>query len=252
MIIIDNMKILITIPCYNEGKIIEKNIIKLNEFLKKNLKQPYLIDIADNNSKDNTREVVKRLEKKYSTVRYTFVKEQGKGLAIKYSWNNTGKNFDILCFMDADLATDISAFPGMVEKITKENYDIVYGSRYHKLSKTKRTLIRYIISKGYLLLQKLILGMTVSDSQCGFKSIKRSVYLKIKDKFLKKRLPGDNNDMFFDTELLSLANLFKFRMIDYPVTWKEQKDTTVSVLKYSMLFFRYLLYFRKHLRDLRK
>lgn len=245
------MKILITIPCYNEGKRLERNIIRLNDFLKKNLKEPYLIDIADNNSKDNTREIAKKLEKKYSTVKYTFVKEQGKGLAIKYSWNNTGKNYDILSFMDADLATDISAFPKMIQKITKENFDLVYGSRYHPKSNTKRTIVRRIISKGYLLLQKWILGVSFTDSQCGFKAIKKFAYLKIKDLFLKKRLSGDKNDMFFDTELLTLAKYKGFKMTDYPVTWKEQKETSVKIFKYSLLFFRYLFYFRKNLRKQR-
>jgi glycosyltransferase involved in cell wall biosynthesis len=245
------MKILITIPCYNEEKRLERNIIRLNDFLKKNLKEPYLIDIADNNSKDNTREIAKKLEKKYSTVKYTFVKEQGKGLAIKYSWNNTGKNYDILSFMDADLATDISAFPKMIQKITKENFDLVYGSRYHPESNTKRTIVRKIISKGYLLLQKWILGVSFSDSQCGFKAIKKFAYLKIKDLFLKKRLSGDKNDMFFDTELLTLAKYNGFKMTDYPVTWKEQKETSVKIFKYSLLFFRYLFYFRKNLRKQR-
>jgi glycosyltransferase involved in cell wall biosynthesis len=242
------MKILITIPCYNEGKKLEKNITRLNNFLFKNLKEPYLIDIADNNSKDNTREIAKILEKKYSTVKYTFVKEQGKGLAIKYSWNNTGKNYDILSFMDADLATGIDAFPGLIKKITKENYDLVYGSRYHPKSNTKRTIVRRIISKGYLLLQKLILGVSFSDSQCGFKALKKTTYFKIQDLFLKKRLSGDKNNMFFDTELLVLAKYKGFRIIDYPVTWKEQKETSVKMFKYSILFLRYLFYFRKEIK----
>lgn len=242
------MKILITIPCYNEGKKLEKNITRLNGFLSKNLKEPYLIDIADNNSKDNTREIAEKLEKKYSAVKYTFVKEQGKGLAIKYSWNNTGKNYDILSFMDADLATGIGAFPGLIKKITKENYDLVYGSRYHKASKTKRTIVRYIISKGYLFLQKMLLGTSFTDTQCGFKAIKKPAYYKIKDDFLKKRLSGDKNNMFFDTELLVLAKYRNLKIIDYPVTWKEQKETSVKIFKYSILFLRYLFYFRKEIK----
>lgn len=244
------MKILITIPCYNEGKKLEKNILRLNNFLSNNLKEEYLIDIADNNSKDNTSGIAKKLEKKYSTIKYTYVKEQGKGLAIKYSWNNTGKNYDILSFMDADLATGIEAFPGMIKEITKSKYDLVYGSRYHPKSKTKRTIGRYIVSKGYLILQKIFLGTSFTDTQCGFKAIKRTAYLKTKDKFLKKRIAGDKNNMFFDTELLVLAKREGFKIIDYPVTWKENKETSVKLFKYSILFFKYLLYFRKHLKNI--
>ncbi len=243
-----NTKILITIPCYNEDKKLEKNITRLNSFLSKKLKEPYLIDIADNNSKDNTKDIAKKLEKKYSTVKYTFVKEQGKGIAIKYSWHNTGKNYDILSFMDADLATGIDAFPGLIKKITKENYDLVYGSRYHKESKTKRTIGRYIISKGYLFLQKMLLGTSFTDTQCGFKAINKRAYYEIKELFLKKRLSGDRNNMFFDTELLVLAKYKGLKITDYPVTWKEQKETSVKIFKYSILFLRYLFYFRKEIK----
>lgn len=246
------MKILITIPCYNEGKKLGKNITKLNDYLSKHLKESYLIEIADNNSKDNTKEIAKGLEKRYSTVKYTFVKEQGKGLAIKYSWNNTGKGFDILSFMDADLATDIADFPGLISKITKENYDLVYGSRYHKDANCKRTISRYIASKGYLALQRIILGLHLSDSQCGFKAIKKEKYNLIKGNFIKEKLPGDKNDMFFDTELLALASLFGLKMCDYPVKWREQKDSSTGIFKLSFLFFRYLFYLRKHINRIRE
>jgi glycosyltransferase involved in cell wall biosynthesis len=245
------MKILITIPCYNEAKKLEKNLTKLNNYLSKNLKEEYTIEIADNNSKDNTKKISRQILNTQKNITYRFVKKQGKGLAIKESWNNS-KKYDILAFMDADLATDISAFPKMVEKITKENYDLVYGSRYHKESKTKRIILRKIISKGYLFLQKIILGTSFTDTQCGFKAIKTKAYFRINQKFIKKRLSGDKNDMFFDTELLVLAKYHNFKITDYPVSWKEQKDSSVKLLKYSLLFFRYLFYFKKHLTQIQK
>lgn len=245
------MNILISIPCYNEAKKLERNIALLNNYLAKNFKEKYTIEITDNNSKDNTKEISEKIIKDQKHISYRFVKKQGKGLAIKESWNNA-KDYDILAFMDADLATDISAFPKIVEKITKENFDLVYGSRYHKDSKTKRTVVRRIISKGYLFLQRMLLGTSFTDTQCGFKAIKAKAYFQIKPYFIKKRLSGDKNDMFFDTELLVLSKHFKQKITDYPVNWKEQKDSSVKLLKYSILFFRYLFYFRKHLNQIKK
>ena len=54
--------------------------------------------------------------------------------------------------------------------------------------------------------------------------------------------------MFFDTELLVLAKYKGQKIIDYPVTWKEQKETSVKIFKYSILFLRYLFYFRKEIK----
>lgn len=243
------MKILITIPSYNEGKNLKKNITKLNNYLSKNLNQPYTIEIADNNSKDNTKEIAKEIINTQKNIRYRFVKKQGKGQAIKESWNNSN-GFEILSFMDADLATDISDFPKMIEKITKNNFDLVYGSRYHKQSKTKRSFLRMFISKGYLLLQKMLLNTSFTDTQCGFKALKKEAYFKINNKFIKKRLSGDKNDMFFDTELLVLAKYNNLKITDLPITWKEQKESSVKIIKYSWLFFRYLFYFKKHLKKI--
>jgi len=247
------MKVLVTIPAYNEEKILEKSIIKLNNFLKSKLKHNYLIEIADNRSKDNTKEVGKKLEKKIKNVKYTYIDKQGKGRAIKASWRTTGKNYDILSFMDADLATDISYFPKLINTIAKEGYDISIGSRYNKKSIIKRTFIRNIIGKGYLFIQRILFGVKYEDTQCGFKAIKREKYHKLQNDFNPNKLKFDKTDLFFDTELLLIASrIYNYKIKSVPVKWEEAEKSEVNMFRVSWFFFSYLLKIKKYLKKLKQ
>ena len=66
-----------------------------------------------------------------------------------------------------------------------------------------------------------------SDAQCGFKASTRGA---VRD------LPPDveNNEWFFDTELLILAERNGYRIKDIPVRWVDDPDTRVDIPKTVM------------------
>lgn len=217
------MKILVALPVYNEEKQLKKNVLILYNFLQKNLSFPFQIVIADNNSTDNTGKIGRDLEKNYKYIKYLYVPKKGKGLAIKQAWQD--KSFDIYSFMDVDLSTDISAFPILIDKIVKEDYDISIGSRLNKESQVKRGFKRSFVSKSYNLLLKIFFNVSFPDAQCGFKAIKHSVFEQL--------LPEIKNDnFFFDTELLLLAEKkYKFKVCSIPVNWIDDDTSTVHIGK---------------------
>jgi len=60
-----------------------------------------------------------------------------------------------------------------------------------------------------------ILRIHFKDSQCGFKAINR--------KILRKILPkAEDNEWFFDTEILFLAEKAGFKIKEIPVRWIEE------------------------------
>lgn len=247
-------KILITIPVYNEDKILKQNITILNTFLKNKTIFPYdyIIEIADNRSKDNTKKIGMALERKFKNVKYTYIDQQGKGRAIKYSWNNASKDVDVLSFMDSDLATDISYFPKLISAITKENYDLAIGSRNNKRSIVKRSAFRQFVTWGYLTIQKILFNVHFEDTQCGFKAIKKEKYLILKNQFNKKKFKFDKTDMFFDTELLLIAEkVHNLKIKSVPVKWTAGKDTKVNVIKLTYFFLKYLIKTKKHIKKLK-
>jgi len=211
----------ITIPVYNEEKVLEKNIRCLDKFLGKNINYKYKIIIANNASTDRTLSIAKNLSKRFKNVRYIHLDKKGRGGALRKSW--LSGNADIVSYMDVDLSTELRAFPKLINALEK-GYDIATGSRLMKGSKVKRSLKREILSRGYNFLLKLFFITKISDAQCGFKAIsKRAAKILIPE--IK------DNDWFFDTELLLLGEKHGLKIAEISIGWVEDPDTRVKIFK---------------------
>jgi glycosyltransferase involved in cell wall biosynthesis len=208
------MEVIIAIPAYNEEKILKDNVTKLLAFAQEKLADRFLIMIADNCSNDQTAAVAQSLAQSQSEVRYPYVGEKGKGAAIRAAWES--QTADIYCFMDADLATDLAALPALIEAV-KSGADLAIGSRYLKGSKVKRSLFRKFFSFGYHLALVAILKTKIKDMPCGFKAINS----KIKEAVLPQ---VRNNQWFFDSELVILAEKQGFTIKEIPVTWHDPRE----------------------------
>lgn len=227
------MKLLIAIPAYNEEKVIRKNVLKLYYFCKEKFSQhEWKIVVADNNSTDKTKKIVFELLKEHGEIRYLFIPQKGKGGAIRAAWEKF--EADIYCFMDADLATDLSALPALISAIEKEGNDISCGSRYVRGSKVQRSFLRKITSLGYRFLLKLLLGMRIKDAPCGFKAINR----RVKESILPL---VQNNEWFFDSELVILAEKKEYKIKEIPIVWREEVENgRESRVKMATLIGEYI------------
>lgn len=246
------MKISITIPVYNEAGILEACIKKLDVFLKQK-KYDYEIIIADNASTDKTSEISKEICRKYHKARYIRLKEKGRGRALKKAWSSS--NADVLCYMDSDLATDLNALPKVVAAF-KEHFDIAIGSRLVRGASVKRSFLREVLSRGYNLILKMYLGVHFKDAQCGFKAINRTILRSIVPRI-------EDNEWFFDTELLVLAEKAGFKIKEIPVIWTEagtikkstgesnkktERKSKVNLLKTISAYLRSVRRLRKETR----
>jgi len=239
----NDMKILIVVPAYNEELILEKSILKLLDFCRINLSDDWHVVIADNNSKDKTADIGKSLAQKFPNLEYLFIEKKGKGIAIKQAWQSS--EADIYCFMDADLATDLSSLPLLISEM-KDGNDIVVGSRFHKDSKVKRSISRKFISLGYRVLVKIILGLKVDDAPCGFKAINNKIKENIPPKI-------ENQKWFFDSELIILAEKNGYKIKEIPVIWHDPREgqdkSRVNIFSLSLAYFSQLLKLRKRLKS---
>ena len=194
------MKVLIVIPVYNEEKIIINNLKQLFQYLEENLADyDYQVVIADNVSTDQTALLVKNLSATLANLEYLYISQKAsKGAAVIKAWQKYQNDFDVFCFMDADLATDLEALLPLVKAIEYDGYDLAIGSRYLKDSKVKRTFSRKIFSLTYRLFLKIFLGTKIKDFPCGFKAVNQ--------KIVKEIIPQiKNQTWFFDSEMLYLA-----------------------------------------------
>lgn len=217
------MKLLVTIPVYNEERALPQSIPTLHAFLSEHLAEyDWVIEIADNASIDATPRVSQELVSSMSRVRYLRLEQKGRGRALKLSW--TSSDADICSYMDVDLSTNLSSFPPMIHALAYEGYDIGTGSRLMKGANTTRSFKREFISRTYNLMVKALFFTKFSDAQCGFKAVTREVITRL--------LPEiEDNVWFFDSELLIIGEKLGYRIFDVPVKWIEDLDTRVKIVR---------------------
>jgi len=105
-------KVSIIIPTYNRAPLLG---ITLNSFIDLNYpKDHYEIIVADNNSTDNTKNIVDAfIQKGYANIRYFFEPRQG----VHYARNSAAKiaQYELLYFTDDDMIADINLMKELVK-----------------------------------------------------------------------------------------------------------------------------------------
>ncbi len=212
----------VVVPVYNEEQALPRTIPKLSGFLSEPaFPYSWRIVIADNASVDRTPEVGQRLADEYGDqVEYVRIEAKGRGRALKRTWLESP--MEIVSYMDVDLSTGLEAFPALIGAIAEEGYDIAIGSRLARGSQVKRSLKRRVLTRGYNLLIKAMFLTRFGDAQCGFKAVSQQAARRVVPMI-------ENNNWFFDTELLILAEKLGYRVKDVPVSWVEDPDTRVKV-----------------------
>ncbi|MBC7114785.1 MAG: flippase-like domain-containing protein [Archaeoglobi archaeon] len=215
-------KLSVVLPAHNEEKNIRNAVEKTREKLKE-LKVDYEIIIAEDGSRDRTYEIALELSEIYDEVRVLHSDERlGRGRALERAFR--ASQGEILLYMDADLATDLSHISDVL-RLMEEGYDIVVGSRKSPLA--RRTFLRRTLSFFYNLWVRMILKSKVRDHQCGFKAFRREKILKILDEVR-------DNGWFWDTEVLVRAQRNGLKIAEIPVSWVEKEGTKVRFLRDSL------------------
>lgn len=118
----NNFFVSVVIPTYNRSKLLP---ITIESFINQSYpKDKYEIIIADNNSKDNTKEIVEKwIEKSDVPIKYLFESRQG----VHYARNTAAKcaKGDILYYTDDDMIADKNL---LLEIIRPFQIDMMVGS----------------------------------------------------------------------------------------------------------------------------
>lgn len=213
----------IVIPVYNEEAELADSVRTLTSFLEGHARDvSWTVTIADNASTDKTWDIAKSLARAHTQVAAVHLAKKGRGRAVKHVWMKG--DYDVVAYMDVDLSSDLKHFMPMVHAVLR-GYDVAIGSRNMKDSRVYgRHLLRSITSKGYIALIKLMFFVHFSDAQCGFKAMNKKAAARLLPLVL-------DNEWFFDTELLILAEKMGYRIYEEPVTWVDNPGSTVRVWK---------------------
>lgn len=219
------MKLSIIFPVLNERKRLKNGIVRTVDYLNQINFQNYEIIIVDNGSEDETPRIGQSLCKRYPKVRFEKINVRGVGAAFRRGVRLSSG--DIVGYMDIDLSTNLRHLGEAIDIFEKDPaVEYINGSRFAKESDTRgRKWYRKITSWGLIVLLKFFLGMKSTDAICGFTFVRRQTAVS-----LIKGCSKDNG-WFYMIEFLLRAEKRGVTVLDYPVEWQEDYNTTVHIFR---------------------
>ncbi|MBE1585572.1 glycosyltransferase [Nonomuraea angiospora] len=215
----------VVVPVYNEQRAVRESITRLHAYLTGNFPYGFRITIADNASTDTTWQLATELAQELPHVRAVHLDEKGRGRALRLVWSQS--EADVVSYMDVDLSTDLDAFLPLVAPLLSGHSDLAIGTRLARASRVERGPKREFVSRSYNLLLRSVMGAGFSDAQCGFKAVRTEIAQAL--------LPGvEDEQWFFDTELLLLAERHGLRIHEVPVDWVDDPDSRVDIIQTAL------------------
>jgi putative flippase GtrA len=211
----------IVVPVHNEDRILERSIRRLRGYLNERFPFDATVTIADNASTDRTWEVASRLAAQNRGVRAVHLDQKGRGRALRTVWS--ASDASVVAYMDVDLATDLDGLLPLVAPLLSGHSDVAIGSRLARGARVVRGPKREVISRSYNLLLHALLRNGFTDAQCGFKAMRGEVARSLLPEVV-------DEEWFFDTELLVLAEANGMRIHEVPVDWVDDPDSRVDVV----------------------
>ncbi|MGW2219671.1 glycosyltransferase [Nonomuraea sp. NPDC001684] len=215
----------VVVPVHNEQRALRESVARLHAYLATTFPYGFRITIADNASTDDTWRLATELARELPQVRAVHLDEKGRGRALRQVWSTS--EADVVSYMDVDLSTDLDAFLPLVAPLLSGHSDLAIGTRLARASRVERGPKREFISRSYNLLLRSVMGAGFSDAQCGFKAVRTEIAQAL--------LPAvEDEQWFFDTELLLLAERHGLRIHEVPVDWVDDPDSRVDLLRTAL------------------
>ncbi|MBI2651236.1 glycosyltransferase family 2 protein [Candidatus Woesearchaeota archaeon] len=202
------MKIIVTIPSYNEEKTIGAVINKIHKIMKSN-KYNYEILVVDDGSKDSTTKIAKNA----GAVVYSHPKNYGLAETFRTEIEKSLElGADIIVHIDADLQYQPEEIPKLIREI-QNGYELVLGSRF--MGKIEH--MPFINRIGNIAFSKAVSQIAetdISDAQTGFRAFTGNFARKVAIK----------SDHTYTQEQILRAVKNKFKVKEVPIYFAKRKD----------------------------
>ena len=155
------------LPCHNEEGNIERVAAALETELPR-IAERYEIVVVDDGSRDRTGEIADRLAAANPHLKVVHHPvNRGYGAAVISGIRACNQPWVVLCDGDGQFeASDIARLAAKTPE-----YDVVVGHRAHRAD----PLMRRINGKAWTVLMRLLLGIRISDIDCGLKLFRRDL-----------------------------------------------------------------------------
>lgn len=222
----------VVIPAHNEGKLITQTLTNLTNFFKKERIKYEIIVVEDGSTDDTVMQVNNFSKQDKNIILFHNKKRLGKGKAVRIGFQKS--KGDLILLYDADGSMPVNEIKKMMSAMDTES--IVIGSRYLTKSKLTEKKSRFIFSRMFNMLFRLLF-FDIKDTQSGYKLINRSA--------LNKILPKLSFDGFeWDIEFLKIANDNNIAIKEIPIVWIHRNDSRVNPIKHGIKMFFAMLKLR--------
>lgn len=236
---------IVIIPTYNEAENIKAIITAVFS-----LETSFNILVVDDNSPDGTANIVKELQSKYKDRLFLEIRNEKAGLGTAYihgfKWC-LQKDYEYIFEMDADFSHNPKDLVRLYNECTKEDVDVVIGSRYVKgVNVVNWPIGRVILSYSASKYVRLITGMKIHDPTAGFVCYHRKVL---------ETINLDNIKFIgyaFQIEMKFKAYLAKFKIKEIPIVFTDRirgesklSKSIISEAVFGVITMKYRSLFKK-------
>jgi glycosyltransferase involved in cell wall biosynthesis len=193
----------IVVPVYNEERTIARVITRLAA-----LPFPKELIVVDDCSRDQTREVLKKLVG-LPGVKIVF-KEQnaGKGAALRTGFGQASG--DLIVVQDADLEYDPADIPRVLEPLIRDEADVVFGSRFIGKEIQDKSIVHRLGNWMLTTASNLFTGIRLTDMETCYKAFRRDVLADL-------RLV--QNRFGVEPEMTAKLARLGYRITEVPITY---------------------------------
>lgn len=222
-------KFTIIIPIFNE----KKNIVELLKNITLKVKKlKFEIFLIDDDSTDGSQELITNYIKNKDDIYLIKRRKKPRDLSLSCidGFKRSKKKFILV--MDGDGQHDPKFINTMVRTISKNDLDIVVGSRELFSRKVQGlNFFRKISSKILILFINLLFGNKTNDPMSGFFIFKREIFLKNKNKLF-----GKGYKILFD--LITVDKKLKIKDIEINFLKRDKGYSKMNSIIVLILFFQ--------------
>ncbi len=219
-----NPRIIVVMPAYNAARTLEKTYGDLDK------DKVYEVILVDDVSSDDTVEVAQKLGLKC----IVHVQNRGYGGNQKTCYLEALKDgADVVVMLHPDNQYDATKVPDMVAPILRGQADMVLGSRLlggrEATLKGGMPIWKYVSNRFLTTCENRAFGTHLSEAHTGFRAYSRRLLQTIP--FLI-----NSDDFVFDSEVISQAVAFGFRIKEVPVATRYFPEASSVNFRRSVIY----------------
>jgi glycosyltransferase involved in cell wall biosynthesis len=199
------MLVSLVVPIYNEG-------LHLHQFLEQIDSVSLPIDreliFIDDNSSDNSFEILRNFPFKSNHRIHRCQINQGKGAALRIGFQlSTG---DFIGIQDADFEYALDDIPVLLEPLIRGKADIVFGSRFKKSGSQVHRTYHYLINRFLTFFSNFFSGLYLTDMETCYKFFHAD---------LLRNIRLESNRFGFEPEITAKIARLKVRILEVPISY---------------------------------